>query len=181
MRMNIHPLFVHFPISLLVLYSILEVAAYSLPALAYREWVSTVKSFLIFVGILSAFAALVTGEIAEDLLEETGSRAVLIETHMAFAVAATAAYLIIAAAYLVRLFDQKGWWNPIVGTNRFFGLIWGFKKYVAHLILDTWFLPFLALLALVLITITGALGASIVYGPGIDPFVSSIYHLFFVQ
>jgi hypothetical protein len=36
----------------------------------------------------------------------------------------------------------------------------------------------LSILGLAAITVTGALGASIVYGPNIDPFVHYIYRLF---
>ena len=39
----------------------------------------------------------------------------------------------------------------------------------------------MALLALVGMTVTGALGAAIVYGPTADPFVTFIYHLFWAQ
>ena len=37
----------------------------------------------------------------------------------------------------------------------------------------------IALVGIVVITITGALGGAIVYGPEVDPIVSVIYHLFF--
>jgi len=40
-------------------------------------------------------------------------------------------------------------------------------------------IPLLALLGLVLIIITGGLGAAIVYGPNVDPFVNFIYSIFF--
>lgn len=180
--MNIHPLLVHFPIALLVMYSILEIGAYLLPALRRRAWVAPVKTFLLFVGVLAAGAAIVTGSMAEEIIEEAGLGSVspIIETHSSFAAATTLLYLVLAAAYLVRVFDENGWGDRIVGTNAFLTKIWNFKKRVWYLVLDSWFLPFLALVALVSILITGALGASIVYGPDADPFVSFIYHLFWI-
>ncbi|MDD2657046.1 MAG: hypothetical protein PHD04_00055 [Candidatus Pacebacteria bacterium] len=178
--MNIHPLFVHFPIGLLVVYSIFEIGAYFSPALRRQSWLFPVKAFLLFIGVLAAFAALITGGIAEELVEGTG-RAYILEMHSPIAGITTVLYLILAAAYLIRVFDVKGWGNYVAGVASPFIRVWSFKKYVAHLVLDTWFLPVLALLALIGMTITGALGAAIVYGPDADPFVSLVYHFFWAQ
>ena len=177
--MNIHPLFVHFPIGLLVVYSLLELGGYLLPALRRQVWVFPVKVFLLFGGVLAAFAALVTGGLAKELIETAGAdpNLVIVEVHSSFAVATTLLYLLIAVAYLIRIADTR-WGNCDADPNGFFMRLWGFKKWLAHLILDTPLLPALALLALVGMTVTGALGAAIVYGPDIDPFVSFIYHLF---
>lgn len=179
--MNIHPLFVHFPIGFLIAYSILEITTYFWTKVGRQAWVFPVKTFLLFTGILGALVALITGGIAEDIIENINPRAFILEVHSPFAGATTALYFILAAAYLVRLFDREGWGNSMVGTNQFLGRIWGFKKYMAHLVLDTWFLPALALLAFIGMAITGALGAAIVYGPDVDPFVSFVYHIFWVQ
>jgi uncharacterized membrane protein len=178
--MNIHPLFVHFPIGLLVSYSVLELCSYFIPALRRQTWILPVKAFLLFAGVLAAFAALVTGGIAEDIVEGSLSSPVL-EMHSSFAGATTILYLALAAVYCIRVFDVKGWGNYIAGMNNPFMRIWDVKRYFAHLILDTWFLPAISLLALVGMTVTGALGAAMVYGPDIDPFVFFIYHLFLAR
>lgn len=178
--MNIHPLLVHFPIAFLVAYSVLEIAAYVSPVLRRQSWVFSVKTFLLFAGVLAAFVALVTGSMAEEIIERAGRVSTTVETHSSFATATTLLYLILAAAYLVRIFDEKGWRARIVGTNNFLAQIWNFKKRFWYVILDTPLLPLLALLALVGITITGALGAAIAHGPDVDPFVSFIYHLFWI-
>jgi uncharacterized membrane protein len=174
--MNIHPLFVHFPIALLALYSVLELSVGFIPALSRQTWILPVKAFLLFTGVLAAFAALVTGGIAEELIEGSVSDS-LIETHSLFAGATTVLYLALAVMYLIRVFDRKGWGNYIAGMNSPFIRIWSIKRYLAHLVLDTWFLPVLSLLALMGMVVTGALGAAIVYGPDVDPFVSFIYRL----
>ncbi len=178
--MNIHPLFVHFPIGLLVVYSMLELGAYVWSPLRRQAWLFGVKAFLLFVGVLAALAALVTGGMAEDLIEGSG-RAFILEVHAPVAGATTVLYAILAAAYLIRVFDAKGWGNYIAGVANPFMRVWGFKKYVAHLVLDTWLLPVLALLALIGMFVTGALGAAIVYGPNADPFISFVYHLFWIR
>lgn len=179
--MNIHPLFVHFPIALLVVYSLIEIGAYLLPSLRRQTWVFSVKVFLLVAGAFFAFLALVTGGIAEDLVEKVNQYAFIVKVHSPFAVATTLVYLVLLAAYLVRWFDMRGWGSRIVGTNSMLLRMWSFKKFVAHIVLDTWLLSFLALVGLILLMITGALGAAIVYGPNIDPFVSFTYHLFWVQ
>ncbi len=179
--MNIHPLFVHFPIGMLVAYSILSIAAAIIPTLKRQTWVAPVSHFLIFTGVLAAGAAIVTGGMAEELIEDVNPRAYIIGLHETFALATTLAYLILGASLFVRVFDQKGWGDRIVGSRAFLMRIWALKKHLAHLVLDTWLAPLLALIGLILITITGALGAAIVYGPNIDPTASLIYHLFWVQ
>lgn len=179
--MNIHPLFVHFPIGLLVVYSILEICAYFSPSLRRQTWVSPVKVFLLFMGALSALLALATGGIAGDLIEGVNPRAFILEVHEPFAVTTTILYLVLSAAYLVRIFDTKGWGSRIASTNKFLASVWNFKKHFCSLVLDTWLLPLLALLAFTGLFVTGALGAAVVYGPDTDPFVSFVYHLFWVQ
>lgn len=179
--MNIHPLFVHFPIGLLVAYSVLEIVAYAWPSIRRQSWLFPVNVFLLYVGVLGAFVALFTGGVAEDLIRNTNPRAFILEVHSPVAGVTTLLYVILAAAYTVRLFDMKGWGNRIVGSNNFLINILRLKRYLTHLVLDTWVLPVLALLALAGMTVTGALGAAIVYGPNADPFVSFIYHLFWAQ
>ncbi|MBU6214498.1 hypothetical protein KGM48_01495 [Patescibacteria group bacterium] len=175
--MNIHPLFVHFPIALLVVYSLLEAA----PGLRRTAWAATAKEFILFAGCIGAFFALLTGGMAEDLIRATNPRAYILEVHSLAAGITTVVYLLLAAAYLVRIFDYRGWGDRITGRSRFLRAIWNFKKRVARLIRDTWVAPALALLGLAGMIITGALGAAIVYGPEIDPVVSFIYRLFWAQ
>lgn len=179
--MNIHPLFVHFPIGLLVVYSLLELGGSLLPALRRQPWAFPVKAFLLFAGVLAALTALFTGALAAEGLEGDEVLSPLIKVHASFAAATTALYIILAATYLNRVFDRKGWFDRIVGTDGFPARLWRFKRYLASLVLDTWLLPALALFALIGMTVTGALGAALVYGPDIDPFVSFIYHFFWTK
>ena len=179
--MNIHPLFVHFPIGLLAVYSILELATGVSSCIRKQAWLFSVKAFLLFVGALGAFAALFTGGLAEDLIRHTNPNAFILKVHAPAAGITTALYLVLCAAYLVRIFDTKGWGDRIVGTNRFLGSLWSLKKRFWYTILNSWLLPLIALLAFVGLTVTGALGAAIVYGPNADPLVAFVYHLFWVQ
>lgn len=179
--MNIHGLVVQYPIALLSLYSILELISYAHPGLRRHRPLFTVLATLLFFGALGALAALLTGGFAEDTVSALDARAYILSVHDLFAWTTTVLYLILAGAYLMRVFDHHGWGNYIKGLARPFIRIWNIKKYLTHLILDTPLLPILVLLGFVSLFITNALGAAITYGPNVDPFVSLVYHLFWAQ
>lgn len=171
--MNIHPIFVHFPIALLTVYAIAELLRFkSLRSTAYFFYV---KAVLIITGVLSALLALNTGETAEHLQDK--SLRPLIEMHSAFATASTWIFVILALAYLVGIIERSQYNEKL--QNSFFAKIWNIKIRVANYILSSYISFIIALVGLVTITITGALGGAIVYGPAIDPIVNYVYHLFF--
>ena len=178
--MNIHPLFVHFPIALLTVYSALEIIAYAWPSIRRRSWLFPVNAFLLFVGVLAAFAALITGNLAQGYVAD-GPRAFILEVHSPFALATTLVYLLLAAAYLIRLFEREGWWDHMASSYALLGWIWRVKKSIAHIVLDTGLLSLLALLGLIGMSVTGALGAAMVYGSDVDPFVTFVYRLFWAN
>jgi len=171
--MNIHPIFVHFPIALLTIYAIAEL-------MKFRKLLDTaywfyVKAVLVIVGTLSAFLALNTGEGAEDLVSRSLDS--LVEMHSTFASASTWIFGIIGFLYLVSWISKSGW-NQKISTSSA-GNYWNKIVVLSNRILNSGFIVLLALIGLIVITITGALGGAIVYGPEVDPIVSFIYNLFF--
>lgn len=168
--MNIHPLFVHFPIGLLVVYAVLEI----FPLVRWypqAPW-DAIKTVLVVFGALGAVAASGTGEIAEKLLDDESLKE-LIETHSSFAAAATFIFSALAFSYFVR-------W--LSGHHRMFeGRLrpLAFVGSIADIIAIRSVAVMGALAGLAAITITGALGAAIVYGPDADPLVTVIYSFFF--
>lgn len=168
--MNIHPLFVHFPIGLLVLYAILEM----LPLMRWypqAPW-DAIKTVLSIAGAAGAIGAFGTGEIAEKLLEDESLRG-LIEVHSSFAVATTFIFSALAFSYFVRwLSDHHHIFEGRLRSLAFVGLI-------ANILAKRTIAVLLALVGLIALTITGGLGAAIVYGPEADPLVTIIYSLFF--
>ena len=99
--------------------------------------------------------------------------------HSTFAGVAIAVFSLLGVAYLLWFVE-----NSAVGARGFFQAEWfapawrmlrAFGRFVRTPLLAA----LMALVGLVALTITGGLGAAIVYGPAIDPFVGSIYHLFF--
>lgn len=172
--MNIHPIFVHFPIALLTVYAIAELARFKkLIAEAYYFYV---KATLVIAGTLGAFSALLTGDPAEHALTDKSLRP-LVETHSTFAAASTWIFTFLALVYIVLWINRSSWNEKLLAGK--FSKIWIVKVKVADWILHSPFVPILALIGLVTITITGALGGAIVYGPNVDPIVSWIYHLFY--
>ncbi len=166
--MNIHPLFVHFPIAILVLYSFFEFARFQF--ITKQPYYITFKSVLVIIGTLTAYLTIMTGEIAEHIVVlQDPSKQALIETHGMFAAITTTLYSFVAAYYLLNWATKA----PFFAQQ--------FRRFAINKILNiasVFILP-AAILGLLAITITGGLGASIVYGPDVDPIVSFIYGLFY--
>src|SRR5574343_1787155 len=90
MTYNIHPIFVHVPIAFLVIYSIIKVLPLQrwFPSVAWKH----IERALLFFGVLGAFVALSTGEVAEHLSRPNRD---LVETHSLFAATATWMYVLL--------------------------------------------------------------------------------------
>ena len=172
--MNIHPLFVHFPIALLTLYALMECTPKRW--VARLSWWEEAKLFLLAVGVLMALPTGITGDMASHAVRGMVDPN-LVHRHAYFALSTVLVFLILLGAYLRRILEKYGWEDFVAKFGKIAVMLWHLKLRVAEFILMSPVRQLLALLGLVLLTITGALGASIVYGPNIDPIVSFIYHL----
>ena len=149
---DLHPLFVHLPIGLLSVYSLLELVSLW-PRVRKINFNST-KLFLLVVGVFGALFALFTGSLAEDKFR--GSElARVVEVHSFFAGLTTGLYALLAVLYLAARFRPD---------NFFYLQTWAVRilsyKYLISLI---------ALAAFICLSITGGLGGIMVYGPDADP------------
>lgn len=174
--MNIHPIFVHFPIALLVLYSIFECARFRWAT--DKAYVFYVKAILVISGTLGGFLGLFTGDLAEESYRHKIEFKPLIEVHSTWAAAAVVVYCIISTAYLLAWFEQSIWFQNHK-SHHFIISIWPTISGIIKFILKPWVVVLLAIIGLIAVSITGALGGAIVYGPDIDPIVNFTYHLFF--
>jgi uncharacterized membrane protein len=149
--MNIHPIFVHFPIALLSTYAVLELFRFSF--LTRQPYWFYVKATLVILGTSSGYATLVTGVMAESLVKDQSYHP-LISLHELWALVSMGIFTIIALIYL-----------------------WSWYKGV--FVMKSKLVVVLALAGIISLLITGALGGSIVFGPNTDPFAHWVYNLFF--
>lgn len=176
--MNIHPIFVHFPIALLTIYAMMELLRFkNIKELPYFFYT---KAIILIIGALSSSVALQTGELAQDALGKPEMRN-LVEKHAWFAGFASYIFAVLAIAYAVSWVNKSEFAKKILSKVTSIGIInklWIFISKVVEMILANDLLMIvLAIVGLVTITITGALGGAIVYGPNVDPIVQFIYNL----
>ena len=175
--MNIHPILVHFPIALLTLYAICELIRFK-KVTAQHYWFH-VKAILIIAGLVTAELALGSGEAIEKMFkEENPVKDAIVHVHAASAEGTIGIFLILAISYLVLWIEYDSSKKFLV---KYPSLANPWKRLIkiAKWIIDTPASLVLALIGIVGITITGALGGAMVHGPDVDPFVSFVYRLFF--
>ena len=160
MAYNLHPIFVHFPVALLFLYSLVKIVPIKkwLPSVSW----GSIERFLLFFGVLGAFAALSTGELAEEFVKANHK---LVETHAFFGTFSTWVYgaLLIGelAAYVNKMYAAR-----LQSMER----IGAFSRFLERILCNRSFAIFLSFVGLVAISITGMLGGVIAYGLTADPF-----------
>lgn len=157
MAYNIHPIIVHFPIALLVAYSVIKI-------LPMRKWVPQVQwrdieIALLVGGVLGAFASLSTGESAEHLIRPDRQ---IVEMHAFFGSLSTWLYGLLLAGPVAELLVLR------YGT-RLPQVVTGLLSTVARVCAYPFILWTLVVGGLVAITVTGLLGGVMVYGSSADP------------
>ena len=164
--MDFHPIFVHFPIAFLTVYSLMELIRFR--KLSSKDfWIYT-KSILLLIGFVGSLLAFQTGDWASYKFPIGTSERRIISIHKFWAGTTIYTYGFVLLLYLIFLFHS----NKIIKSDS--KLLSASSK-----IINSWIIVIPSLAGLAAVTITGALGGAIVYGPDIDPFVSVIYHLFF--
>ena len=176
--MNFHSMMVHFPIALLVIYSLLELIGFR-NVNKYLNWFYIKASFVI-IGAITAFPALSTGEMLENVSKYDKN---LVHLHESFASASTNFFVVIAVIYLLAFLHINTKTSDFINSckkipaegKRIINKIISYAK----LIVNSPLFLFMAIIGIVLLTITGALGGILSSGVGVDPIADFIYHLFF--
>ncbi len=166
MQYNLHPLFVHFPIALLFVYSIIKILPVSrwFPKVAWKD----IERALLVFGVLGAFAALATGDAAEHAMSPDRK---LVNMHSTFAGLATFLYgALLAGEFLAVV-------NPLVLTKINITVVTKLFTELEKLLTNKVFSKLLAFCALIAITVTGLLGGVMVYGASADPLAGFVLKL----
>ncbi|HVY67667.1 MAG TPA: DUF2231 domain-containing protein [Patescibacteria group bacterium] len=179
--MNLHPIFVHFPVALLTVYALMELLRFR--KLQGQPYWFYVKALFLMIGGLGALAALATGDAARlaarmgEFHPAVANFSQVVRLHESFADLSVAIFGLLAASYLILWLDREnfGRWLGSAGLQSF----WAVLRKMAGLLADSPLSVILALAGLASITITGGLGGIMVYGPGVDPIFGLFYRLLF--
>ncbi len=161
---SLHPMMVHFPIACLIIYSLLEFITFLMPRRA--EKLLLTKEIFLFVGVAAAWAALQTGEAAEHLVSRTGTTGLIIEKHNHAAEMTYQTYGFLALWYALKIVIKCRRHSAPAGLVTFMANRW------VHVGICLF-----ALFGMMMVTVTGALGGAMVYGPDADPMVRFIYDI----
>ncbi len=166
MQYDIHPLVVHFPIALLFLYSIIKIVPVSnfIKSVSWKE----IERFLLFLGLLGAFVARATGELADKLNRPNHD---LVEMHEFFAGLVVLFYGILIAGEILSIINDK-----LISRLNLPQWI-NFFKLTEKIITNNLIVKILAILGLVAVSITGMLGGVMVYGITADPLAPYVLSL----
>lgn len=166
MTYNIHPLLVHFPIAFFLLYSLLRIVPLGrwMPEVSARY----VRIIVLLAGVLGAFMASATGEVAEHLARPDRGIA---EAHAFFAAASTWVYallfigevLAVLRPYLVAKFPELP-----------FGKVLSMLEQV---LTQPAIVAILVIVGIVSISVTGLLGGVMVYGTTADPLAPAVLRI----
>jgi len=166
-------MFVHFPVSLLLLYSLLEIIRFK--KIHGEPYWFYVKAVVLFAGALGSIATYLTGETAAGLYDGPVPQA--IESHSNFGLATVIFFCIMAVLYLVGWLRRKNY-TPFQRWQ-FGQKIWEALVPFEKLLTESNFGIIVALIGGTLISITGALGGLIAYGPENDTVSRIIFETFF--
>ncbi len=166
MAYNIHPIFVHFPIALLFIYSIIKI-------FPFKKWFPKIswkgtELLLLVIGVIGAFIASSTGETAEHLINKNHQ---LIGIHSTFAGISTFLYSLLLIGEIFFLI------NPTIIPKLNLPKITNFFMFIQKILTSNAFSITIAFLGLIAISITGLLGGIIVYGITADPIAPMIIKL----
>lgn len=169
MDINVHPLLVHFPIAFLTTYSLLELVR--IPILTRQTFYFYTKAMILFFGVVTSGFAILAGLLIENQFSDHA----LVYLHKVINITASIIFLLLALEYLTLWINHN---PPAYLKNTKW---WSRKVRTANFLIHTPAVFLLTLAGLLLITVGGALGGIIVYGPNLDPFTQFVASIFGVM
>ncbi|HRH23611.1 MAG TPA: hypothetical protein PK295_03195 [Candidatus Magasanikbacteria bacterium] len=167
---SIHPMVVHFPIALLTVYALLELIPFK-KVVSDPRWILA-KRVLLFVGTFGIFVALSSGEERGGENLEPGT---VLAYHSLFATITTWIFGLLAGSQFVMTVTV--WVTRFVTKREWLYVIWKIIERIARIISLRPILIIASITGLITLTITGALGGGMVFGPEADPMVSFIFNV----
>lgn len=158
MTYNIHPIIIHFPVALLFLYSIIKILPLVkwLPDIHWKH----IKRTLLFVGVLGAFAAILTGDTAREIMQPDTQ---LVEAHENFAYLSAWLYGLLLLGEIASV--AKSQYSSKIHSKMLQTCMTFIEKVLCNGVVS----KLLAFFGLIAISVTGLLGGVMVYGPSADP------------
>ncbi len=172
-NINIHPLIVHFPIAFLFLYSCLELIRFK-SLNGHTFWLFS-KVLTSILGAFGAVGAVITGQLAEERFQGS-SYMKYVEIHSSFAIITMILAVIVSVIYGITWLKTTELPGKLFRTDSL-GKLWDFLLKIQSTVYRSWIMIILAILLLVSLIITGALGGGLVYGPENDPLTKILYNL----
>lgn len=163
-----HQVLVHFPIALLTIYALLELARF--PAVTKSAWWFPVKAAFVLLGSASSVATVLSGLLLVGNATDVLPKIVIVHRNMAFLTLII--FAILALAHLVIIAQHSKHWAKMPQG------IAEKKLRAAKFVLQPWVCVPLAIAGLLAVTATGALGGAMSFGPDIDPVSRFMYDLF---
>jgi uncharacterized membrane protein len=173
-----HPILVHIPIAFLTIYTLLEICTSFFVRLNTKT-VFYIKAFLMLIGIVGVSGALATGEVASQLNRDFVSRTIL-RAHEEWAEFTSGFFWIPAILYILMILSyERSYFEAkiisLFGQQKIIITIFSLVSKVSNFVQKNhWILVIFALVGLVAVTVTGALGGALVYGKDADPFIQIV-------
>lgn len=166
MNYNLHPIFVHFPIALLLLYSVLRIFPWP-SKWQVVNW-QIPRIILLGAGLLGAWMSNLTGDIASKLTKHDRG---ILQMHETFASMSVNVYVILLIIEIIIFIPKKYLDQEYFASIKIWFL--RLQNFLAHRII----FQILALIGIVFISITGLLGGVMVHGVNADPLAVPVLQL----
>jgi uncharacterized membrane protein len=170
--MDLHPIIVHIPVAFLSIYAILEILTV-MPKLKTSNTYFTIKAFILSIGFAGALLALATGDNAREVNRDTLTAVrSIIRVHDTYAGITGNIFGLLFVIYFTMAAIK---FNFLKTARKI-----KFLESAGNFFIRNYFIVvILALLGLAAVSITGALGGAIVYGPAAkDPFITLVVKYF---